>query len=102
MKGYLLTQTKYISNLFTQESLSVNQNVDTPHETNGHYSPNNCVPLSDPNLYKIIVGSFVYFTVTRLDIAHVIHVVCQFVTTPTSVHWGAILHIMRYLFGTQF
>nr|KAJ0211013.1 hypothetical protein LSAT_V11C400187580 [Lactuca sativa] len=31
--------------------------------------------------------------VTRLDIAHVVHVVSQFVTTPTSVHWGFVLLI---------
>ncbi|KAJ9548119.1 hypothetical protein OSB04_020662 [Centaurea solstitialis] len=56
----------------------------------------------DPSLYRTIVGSLVYLTVTRPDIAHAVHVVSQFVTAPTTVHWGAVLRILRYLRGTQF
>ncbi|XP_073280660.1 secreted RxLR effector protein 161-like [Primulina huaijiensis] len=40
--------------------------------------------------------------VTRPDIAHAVHVVSQFVTAPTTVHWAAVLRILRYLRGTQF
>ncbi|KAM3302948.1 putative mitochondrial protein like [Capsicum chacoense] len=101
-KGYLLSQTKYISDLFTRARLSDNRTVDTPLETNARYSPSDGVPLSDPSLYRTIVGSLVYLTVTRPDIAHAVHVVSQFVTAPTSVHWGAVLRILRYLRGTQF
>ncbi|XP_042757561.1 secreted RxLR effector protein 161-like [Lactuca sativa] len=49
--------------------------------------------------YRTVVGSLVYLIVTLPDIAHV---VSQFVTAPTYVHWGVVLHILRYLRGTQF
>ncbi|KAI3780881.1 hypothetical protein L2E82_10874 [Cichorium intybus] len=101
-KGYLLSQTKYISDLFERARLSDNRTVDTPLETNARYSPTDGVPLSDPSLYRTIVGSLVYLTVTRPDISHAVHVVSQFVTAPTTVHWGAVLRILRYLRGTQF
>ncbi|KAJ9567342.1 LOW QUALITY PROTEIN: hypothetical protein OSB04_003308 [Centaurea solstitialis] len=101
-KGYLLSQTKYISDLFERARHSDKKTVDTPLETNVHYTPTDGVPLSDPSLYRTIVGSLVYLTVTRPDIAHAVHVVSQFVTTPTTVHWGAVLRILRYLRGTQF
>ncbi|KAJ9553465.1 hypothetical protein OSB04_017510 [Centaurea solstitialis] len=101
-KGYLLSQTKYISDLFECARLSDKKTVDTPLETNVHYTPTDGVPLSDPSLYRTIVGSLVYLTVTRPDIAHAVHVVSQFVTAPTTVHWGAVLRILRYLRGTQF
>ncbi|KAJ0433139.1 putative RNA-directed DNA polymerase [Helianthus annuus] len=78
-KGYLLSQTKYVSDLFQRARLTDNKTVDTPLETNARYSPTDGVPLSDPSLYRTI-----------------------FVTAPTSVHWGAVLRILRYLRGTQF
>ncbi|XP_052622266.1 uncharacterized mitochondrial protein AtMg00810-like [Lactuca sativa] len=99
-KRYLLSQTKYISALFTRGSLSDNRTIDTPLEIDARYSPTDGVPFSDPNLYHIVVGSLVFLTVTCLDIAHVVHVVSQFVTAPTSVHWVVVLRILRYLRDT--
>ncbi|KAL7584632.1 secreted RxLR effector protein 161-like [Lactuca sativa] len=87
---------------FLGAGLSDNRTVDTPRETNARYSPTNGVPLSDPNLYRTVVESLVYLTVTRPNIAHVVHVVSQFVTVPTFAHWGDVLRILRYLCGTQF
>jgi len=44
----------------------------------------------------------VYLTITRPDIAYVVHIVSQFVTSPTTIHWAVVLRILRYLRGTQF
>jgi hypothetical protein len=44
----------------------------------------------------------VYLTITRPDIAYVVHVVSQFVASPTTVHWAAVLRILRYLAGIVF
>ncbi|XP_022158454.1 uncharacterized protein LOC111024938 [Momordica charantia] len=101
-KGYLLSQSKYIADFFDQARLSNNRMVGTPLEPNARYSSSDGVPLSDSSLYRTIVGSLVYLTVTRPDIAHVVHVFSQFVTTSTTVHWSAVLRILRYLRGTQF
>ncbi|KAL8131462.1 hypothetical protein AgCh_007410 [Apium graveolens] len=69
---------------------------------NARYSPSDGLPLTEPTLYRTIVGSLVYLTVTRPDIAHVVHIVSRFVTFPTTVHWAAVLRILRYLRRTQF
>ena len=47
------------------------------------------------------MGSLVYLTVTSLDIAHVVHILSQFVSAPISVHFGHLLHVLRYLRGTS-
>ena len=47
------------------------------------------------------MGSLVYLTFTRPDIAHVVHILSQFVSAPTSVHFGHLLRVLRYLRGTS-
>ncbi|XP_039118171.1 uncharacterized mitochondrial protein AtMg00810-like [Dioscorea cayenensis subsp. rotundata] len=101
-KGYLLSQSKYIADMFEHARLTDSWTVDTPLETNARYSPSDGTPLADSSLYRTIVGSLVYLTVTRPDIEHVVQVVSQFVIALTTVYWVVVLRILRYLWGTQF
>ena len=50
----------------------------------------------------IIVGSLVYLTVTRPDIAYAVHLVSQFLSAPHSTHYAAVIRILRYIKGTLF
>ncbi|GJR08760.1 uncharacterized mitochondrial protein-like protein [Tanacetum coccineum] len=72
-KGYLLSQSKYIVDLFDRVIMTDNKIDDIPLD--GKYTPIDGDPLPDPSLYHMIVGSLVYFTVTRPDIAYVVHIV---------------------------
>ena len=101
-RGYLLSQFKYVADVLERARLTDNKTVDTLIEVNARYSSSDSLFLTDPTLYRTIVGSLVYVTITRLDIAYVIHVVSQFVTFSTTVHWAVILYILRYLRGTVF
>ena len=102
LRGYPLSQSKYVADILEQARLTNNKTVDTPIEVNAKYSSFDGVSLSDPTLYRAIVGSLVYLTNTRLNIAFVVHVVSQFVSSPTTVHWAVVLRILRYLRGTIF
>jgi hypothetical protein len=62
--------------------------------------PNDGPPLHEPSRYRHIVGNLVYLTITRPDIAHAVHILSQFVAAPTSVHYGHLLRVLRYLRGT--
>ncbi|XP_015968223.1 uncharacterized mitochondrial protein AtMg00810-like [Arachis duranensis] len=54
-------------------------------------------PLSDPFIYRHLVGRLIYLTTTRPDITYVTQQLSQFMATPTQVHYAAALRVLRYL-----
>ena len=85
-RGYLFSRFKYVANILEQAGLIDNKTFDTPIEINAKYSSSDVTHLSNPILYHTIVGSLAYLMISRLDIAYVVHVVSQFVASPTIVH----------------
>ncbi|KAJ9560596.1 hypothetical protein OSB04_005756, partial [Centaurea solstitialis] len=102
VSGTYLCQAKYISDLLSKAGLSDTKVASTPLEYNLHLTPSASTPLQDPTRYRQLVGSLVYLTVTRPDIAYAVHTVRQFMAAPRSDHYAAILRILRYLKGTMF
>lgn len=57
--------------------------------------------VSDPSLYKSVVGALQYATLTRPDIAYSINKVWQFMSHHLETHWVAFKRILRYLKSTM-
>ncbi|XP_060673329.1 uncharacterized mitochondrial protein AtMg00240-like [Ziziphus jujuba] len=57
--------------------------------------------LADPSLYRKLVGSLVYLTITRPDISFTVQQVSQFLQTPRHLHLAAVHRIIRYVHGTS-
>lgn len=56
----------------------------------------------DMEEYQSAVGKLIYLsTRTRPDIAYAVSSVAKFTSKPTSQHWTAVKHILRYLAGTS-
>uniref|UniRef100_A0A2N9GQ59 Uncharacterized protein n=1 Tax=Fagus sylvatica TaxID=28930 RepID=A0A2N9GQ59_FAGSY len=100
--GFYLTQAKYTSDLLSRAGLTDHKILDTPIELNARLTPSSGELLPDPTLYRQLVGSLVYLTVTRPDISYAVHQVSQFMSAPRSTHYAAVLRILRYLKGTLF
>jgi hypothetical protein len=100
--GYYLSQAKYASDLLSQAGITDSKTVSTPLELNVKLTPLDGTPLKDPTLYRRLVGSLVYLTVTRPDIAYAVHLVSQFMAAPRTVHFAVVLRILRYVKGTLF
>ncbi|GKV22590.1 hypothetical protein SLEP1_g32448 [Rubroshorea leprosula] len=97
-----LVHSDYASDLVSKAELNDGKSVSTPLEPNVKLTPMDGSPLSDPTRYWQLVGSLVYLTTTRPDIAYAVHIVSQFMATPRSTHYAAILRIIRYVKGTLF
>ncbi|XP_065622772.1 uncharacterized mitochondrial protein AtMg00810-like [Quercus suber] len=100
--GLYITQAKYAFNLLSRAGLIDSKTVDTPVELNAHLTPSGGKPLSNLSLYRRLVDSLVYLTVTRPDISYAIHQVSHYLFAPRSTHYTAVLRILRYLKGTLF
>ena len=70
--GFYITQAKYASELLSRAGLTDSKTVDTPIELNAHLTPSGGKPLSNPSLYRRLVGSLVYLTITHPDISYVV------------------------------
>ena len=71
--GLYITQPKYASELLSRAGLTDNKTIDTLVELNVYLTPSRGKPLSNPSLYRCLVGNLVYLTITRLDISYAIH-----------------------------
>uniref|UniRef100_A0ACD5U5W9 Uncharacterized protein n=1 Tax=Avena sativa TaxID=4498 RepID=A0ACD5U5W9_AVESA len=97
---FFISQEKYIQDLLTCAVLSDEHTAKTPMDLNVHLRASDGDPLSDPMRYRHLVGSLVYLVVTRPDISYHVHILSKFVSTPTSVHYSHLLHVVQYLHGT--
>jgi hypothetical protein len=95
-----LSQEKYIQNLLDHASLTDHWTAKTLMDLNVHLVATDGEPLEDPTRYRHIVGSLVYLGVTRPDISFSIHILSQFVSTHTQIHYSHLLHVLCYLRGT--
>ena len=64
------------------------------------YSKDDGDLLSDPTLYRKLVGSLIYLTITRPDISYAVNLMSQFMHEPRHLHLSVVKRIIRYLLGT--
>jgi hypothetical protein len=79
--GYL-SQAKYAYDLLSRAGLTNSKTTSSPFETNVKLLATDGEPLSNATLYRQLVGSLIYLTVTLLDIAYAVHLVSQFMSAP--------------------
>ena len=67
----------------------------------GVHLPREGETFKDPERYRRSVGKLNYLTVTRPDIAHLVSVVSQYMSSPIVNHWTTVEQILWYLKGGQ-
>lgn len=99
--GLLLSQAKYINDLLMKANMADCKPLPTPMVSNLKLSNTVGSAFENPSLYRSIVGSLQYVTITRPELAFPVNKVCQFMQCPLDTHWKAVKRILRYLSGTK-
>ncbi|XP_020412069.1 uncharacterized protein LOC109947077 [Prunus persica] len=96
-----VNQAKYLRDLLKKATMVECKPCSTPAKPYQQFLKDEGVSLQDPTPYRSLVGALQYLTFTRPDIAYAVNSVCQFMTAPTDIHFGAVKRILRYLKGTS-
>ena len=96
--GFLLSQSKYIASVLTRASMDNCKPISTPLSTSN--TPSNDSSQLDNTLFRSLVGSLQYITLTRPDISFAVNQVCQKMHLPQAEDWVNLKRLLRYLKGT--
>ncbi|GKC69255.1 ribonuclease H-like domain-containing protein [Tanacetum coccineum] len=94
-----LSQRKYAVEILERAHM-VNCNLSrTPIDTK-YKLGDDCDPVSDPTLYRSLVGSLQYLTITCPYISYAVHRVCLYMHDPREPHFLDLKQILRYVRDT--
>ena len=96
--GILLSQRKYVLDLL-YETGKLGAKPCSSLMALGLHLTREGELFEDPERYRRLVGKLNYLTVTRLNIAHSVSVVSQYMSSPTIDNWAVVEHILCYLKG---
>ncbi len=71
--------------------------ISIPLEQNVKLSVDEGNPVEDTTMYKHIVGSLIYMTITRPYLNYVVGMVSQFMQTPRKPHLDVVKRILKYI-----
>jgi len=74
--------------------------ISTPMDPNVRLQEDEGNDLEDMTMYRQLVGSLIYLTLTRPDISYPVGVVSRYMSKPKKPHLDAVKRILRYVKGT--
>ncbi|CAM8975422.1 unnamed protein product [Rhodiola kirilowii] len=98
--GLHINQLKYAHDMLEKYGLLHSQLVSTPMTPKAPLNLTDGSLLDNPTLFREIVGSLQYLTITRPDIAYAVNFISQFMSQPRTTHLVAAKRILRYVKGT--
>ncbi|CAM8878191.1 unnamed protein product [Rhodiola kirilowii] len=98
--GLHINQLKYAHDLLDKYGLLHSQPVRTPVAPKAQLNSTYGDLLDNPTLFREIVGSLQYLTITRPDYAYAVNFISQFMSQPRTPHLVAAKRILRYIKGT--
>ncbi|KAL0553854.1 hypothetical protein IC582_007758 [Cucumis melo] len=95
-ESIFISQEKYTKNIVKKFGLEQSQHKSTPAAK--ITKDTNCT-IVDHKLYKSIIGSLLYLTANRPDIAYAIGICARFQSDPRTSHLEVVKRIIKYIHG---
>ncbi|KAE8698166.1 tir-nbs resistance protein [Hibiscus syriacus] len=99
-EGIFLCQQKYAKDLLKKFGMLECKSTSTPMEPNIKMCTHEGKDLEDATMYRQLVGSLIYLTLTRPDISYAVGVMSQYMQNPKKPHLEAVRRILRYVKNT--
>ncbi|XP_022869150.1 uncharacterized protein LOC111388626 [Olea europaea var. sylvestris] len=98
--GLFVSQSKYVKDLVKRFGLDSKKHTRTPMSTNVKLGHGPIGKSVDQTVYRSMIGSLLYLTASRPDIAFSVGVYARFQANPKESHLGTVRRIIRYVNGT--
>ncbi|KAE8676544.1 hypothetical protein F3Y22_tig00111584pilonHSYRG00119 [Hibiscus syriacus] len=99
-EGIFLCQQKYAKDLLKRFGMLECKSTSTPMEPNIKMCAHEGKDLEDATMYRQLVGSLIYLTLTRPDISYAVGVMSRYMKNPKKPHLEAVRRILRYVKNT--
>ncbi len=96
-KGIWLLQRQYVLNKLSKYGMMGCRPISIPLEQNVKLNVDERDLVEDTTMYRCIVGSLIYMTITRPNLSYAIKVVSQIMQTPQKPHLDAMRRILRHI-----
>jgi hypothetical protein len=96
-KGTWLLQRQYALNKLSEYGMASCKPILIPLKQNVKLNAYEGDLVEDTTMYRRIMGSLIYMTITRPNLNYVVGVVNQFMQTPQKPHLDAVRCILRYI-----
>ncbi|GJX64973.1 putative ribonuclease H-like domain-containing protein [Tanacetum coccineum] len=97
--GIFISQDKYVAEILKKFNFVNVKTASTPIETQKPLVKDEEAIVVDVHLYRFMIGSLMYLTVSRPDIMFAVCACSRFQVTPKSSHLSVVKRIFRYLKG---
>ncbi|KAL5769820.1 hypothetical protein ACOSP7_013974 [Xanthoceras sorbifolium] len=100
LEGIFLCQQKYAKDLLKKFGMLECKPISTPMEPNAKMCAHEGKDLEDASMFRQLVGSLIYLTLTRPDISYAVGVMSRYMQNPKKSHLEAVRRILRYVKST--